>query len=495
MLQPSVLRNLGIGALTLAVTLSTLSGCGIASSRSTTATVQEWSTLGAFAADEERKPVVLNYGNRDRLTQLVNAGFDVWSVDEPAKRVQGAISSKQVQLAQKLGMTLGKMPQTSLRRGFDKGYRTYEQVAATMKELAAKNPEIATLVDIGDGWEKTQGKANRDIWALRIRKGDGAKPVVVFAGCHHARELVTPEIVLMEAEHLVNNYGKDADVTASVDNREIWIVPMVNPDGHAIVETTGVDQRKNANNVTGGKRRVGTDLNRNYDIAWGTVGDSGQPESDTFRGAKPFSEPETQAVRDLLLKVKPIIYMTFHSYSNAVMWPWDHKNEAPKDPRLAALGQQLGALSGYKAYQGCDMYLNSGDDVDWAFATLGTLSYTVEIGGWGDGFMPPANRLPKFWGENAPMMAHALKVAENPGSVFGPATKVQPARGAHTVAAPGAVRAEFFRGQVGRPGTGTPLTVANGKATLPTGNGRELLYVRAQGANNVWGPTEAVWSN
>ena len=57
-------------------------------------------------------------------------------------------------------------------------------------------------------------------------------------------------------------------------------------------------------------------------------------------------------MRDLMLKIKPAVYLTFHSYSNAVMWPWDHKNEAPKDPRLAALGKQLGKISGYKAYQG-----------------------------------------------------------------------------------------------------------------------------------------------
>jgi hypothetical protein len=61
------------------------------------------------------------------------------------------------------------------------------------------------------------------------------------------------------------------------------------------------------------------------------------------------------------------------------------------------------------------MYLNSGDDVDWAFATVGALSYTIEVGSWGDGFMPPAKKLPEFWKQNAPMMAHVLKVADNPG--------------------------------------------------------------------------------
>lgn len=407
-------RRIGAFSLTVATAFSLLYGCGALPGRPAMETGDSWSAV-TFSSADERKIAILSNGNREKFTKLNEVGVDIMSVDVPGRRAQVSLTEAQAKVAEQLGFTV-KWNGFKITRGYDKGYRTYEQVAARMKELAAQNPEIATLVDIGDGWEKTQGKANRDIWALHIKKGNGAKPAVVFAGCHHARELVTPEMVLMQAEHLITQYGKDADATAAVDNRDIWLVPMVNPDGHAIVEETGVDQRKNGNNVTGGKRRVGVDLNRNYDIAFGTVGDSGNPESDTFRGAKAFSEPETQAVRDLLLKVKPTIYMTFHSYSNAVMWPWDHKNEKPKDPRLAALGQQLGQLSGYKAYQGCDMYLNSGDDVDWAFATLGALSYTIEVGGWNDGFMPPSKKLPEFWKTNAPMMAHVLKVADNPGA-------------------------------------------------------------------------------
>jgi hypothetical protein len=494
-LKSNTLRQLGALSLALATTVGTLAGCAQNGLRATTAgETDSWSAV-AFSSPTERKGAVVYYDTRDKLTQLVQAGADVMSVDIQAKRAQVTLTADQAKAAEKLGMRV-KWNDFKAPRGYDKGYRTYDQIAARLHELAAQAPEIATLVDIGDSWEKTQGKANRDIWALHLRKGTGAKPVVVFAACHHARELVTPEMALMEAEKLVTEYGKDAEVTAAVDNRDIWIVPMVNPDGHVIVETTGVDQRKNGNNVTGGKHRVGVDLNRNYDTAWGTVGDSGNPESDTFRGSKAFSEPETQAIRDLLSKVKPVVYLTFHSFSNSVMWSWDQKSEPPSDPRLAVLGAQLGKLSGYKAYQGCEMYLNSGDDVDWAFEHLGTLAYTVEVGSWGDGFMPPAKKVPQFWKENGPMMTHALKVADNPGVVFGPQLKAATTRSGLSFSAPGATKVELFRGRPGKDGTGEPVSLAGGQAVVSATRGpRELVFVHAQGPNGVWGPTEAVWSN
>ena len=70
--------------------------------------------------------------------------------------------------------------------------------------------------------------------------------------------------------------------------------------------------------------------------------------------------PVPQAV--LAPLTESAIFLTFHSYSNSVMWPFDSTKEIPTDKRLPVLGQALGKKSGYQAYQGCDMYLNGGDD-------------------------------------------------------------------------------------------------------------------------------------
>ncbi|MEB3284773.1 MAG: M14 family metallopeptidase [Candidatus Sericytochromatia bacterium] len=485
-------------ALHAALLLSTftvaLAGCGATGRLPVARETMRGFSAVTFSSSTEGREAILFYKDRDRLTKLASAGVDIWSVDIAQRRAKVKLNESQAKLAEQLGMEVEwPIRQTVLRA--DKGYRDYDQIVSRMKELQAKHPEFVQMVDIGDSWEKTQGIAEREIWALHLNTGGGEKPNVTIAGCHHAREIVTPEITLKMAEDLIDSYGQDAEVTGLVDTRDLWIIPLVNPDAH-IHAVKGVDRRKNANNLTGGKRRIGVDLNRNYDIAWGTVGDSGNPEADTFRGAKPFSEPETQAIRDQLLRHKPVVYLTFHSYANSVMWPWDHQSAPPPDPRLAQLGSQLGALSGYKAYQGAKMYLNSGDDVDWAFAKLGSLAYTVEIGGWNDGFMPPSSRLPKFWNENRPMMLHAMKVADNPGQTFGPPVQLQGQRGAITMtAAPDVRRAEAFLGRPGRPGSGKAVTLKAGQARLEMASeSRQPLWVHAQGRNGIWGPWQITWS-
>jgi hypothetical protein len=373
-------------------------------------TAEQGATLARM--DGTREATLLG-ATRDQLTRLVEAGADLWSVMPRQARAKGALTPAQAELARRLGIVVQWGPQRQALKQADPSYRNYDRVLNRLRELAALRPELATLVDVGDSWEKTRKAADRDLWALHLVKNPG-KPVVVIAGCHHAREIVTPELVLRMAEHLVLNYGQDDAITQTLNDRDVWLIPLVNPDAYGRA-LAGADWRKNANNDTGGRRRVGVDLNRNYDIAWGTVGDSGNKEADTFRGSAPFSEPETQAMRDLLSRTRPIIYLTYHSYGNVVMWPWDHKDEPPADPRLARLGQQLGKLAGYDAYQGSKMYLNSGDDVDWAHAKLGTLAYTVEVGSWSDGFMPDASRLSAFWTANRPLMWHAIRAADNPG--------------------------------------------------------------------------------
>jgi hypothetical protein len=488
-----MLRSL---VLTL-VSASVLTGCTLADRGRALLSGDSSSAPVAFTHSSGRAAVDLRYVSRDRLTQLLGSGVDLWSVDNEALIAHAAVTPSQLELARKLGMGVSKLPDQRLFNRFDTGYQSYEQIASTLRGIAQAHAGIARVVDLGDSWEKTQGRADRDILALKIGKGSG-KPALLFAGCHHARELVTPEMVLRMAQLLVSQYGQDPEITAWVDTREIWLVPMVNPDGH-VLAARGESQRKNTNNVSGGQRRVGVDLNRNYATAWGTVGDSPQPESDTFRGKTPFSEPETQAMRDLMTTVKPVFLLTFHSYSNMVLWPWDHKDAPPSDPRLAAIGKEFGKLSGYKAQQGSALYLNGGDDVDWAFETLGTLSYTIEVGSRSDGFDPPYSRVERFWGENRPMMLYALKVADRPARVFGPSLQA-PAVSATglRVRAEGPVqRAEAFLGTPGAPGTGIPLTVAGSEAHGELGAAaasRQLLWVHAQGPNGEWGPWEVTWS-
>ena len=113
---------------------------------------------------------------------------------------------------------------------------------------------------------------------------------VVFVGLHHAREWLTPEMCLALAEHLLDAYGSDVELTSCLNNLEIWIIPVLNPDGYHHTRVADRYWRKNRRN--NGDGTFGVDLNRNYSYQWG--GGSGIEGStltadDTYQGPSPFS--------------------------------------------------------------------------------------------------------------------------------------------------------------------------------------------------------------
>ncbi|MEB3223808.1 MAG: M14 family metallopeptidase [Candidatus Sericytochromatia bacterium] len=461
------------------------------------------------AAFKGGKPatVSVTYPSRQALSRFVAAGLEVWYVDQEAGRAFGAVTAEALPELQRAGanVRLVQSPGAGAYNDFDKGYRTYDQIKADMQALAARHPDFIKFVDIGDGWEKTNGKGDRDVLALHIGKGDvSQKPAVMLCGNHHAREIVTPEIVMRIADMLAAGYGTDADLTNYVENRDIWLVPMVNPDGHRLA-SEGKDWRKNTNPTNGGgavsgASGPGVDLNRNYGFKWGGPGAATNPSNPTFRGAGPFSEPETQAIKRLIESRKWTFLMTYHSFSNLILWPWGHTDQPPPDKRLAPIGQKLGKLSGYKPQQSVKLYPTSGDTTDWAFGEHGILAYTTEIGSWADGFDPSFSKVPTFWKQNEPGARLLLQLADNPAHVFGPeVTEVAAAGGQLAVASQGAVEVETFVGRAGRDGTGVKVAVAQGRAqvnlaSVATTGRKELVLVHARDAAGNWGPLRATFS-
>jgi hypothetical protein len=102
------------------------------------------------------------------------------------------------------------------------------------------------------------------------------------------------------------------------------------------------------------------------------------------------------------------------------MWPWNDSDEAPADDRLPAIGKKMGQVSGYKPEQGSELYFTSGDDTDYVYGKLGMLGFTIEVGGWSDGFDPPFKKMPQFMKENLPIAKLAIAIADNPGAAKGP---------------------------------------------------------------------------
>jgi carboxypeptidase T len=318
------------------------------------------------------------------------------------------------------------------------GYHTVDAQMQHLKDVAAANPTLATVVDYGDSWRKTQGLSGYDLLAICITKkvtGDCArsttapKPRSMVVSAIHARELATAEISWNWIDYLVAGYGTDSTITALLNTTEIWVIPVLNPDGRKIVEGGGNSpyyQRKNANTSRGScsnpptsSNQYGVDMNRNATFHWGGVGSSTVACSQTYKGLSAASEPETAAqqalfnslfadkrgaaITDAAPATTTGTLMTYHSYAGLVLYPWgDNNSLAPNGAKLRTLAQKLASYNGYTSGQGGNvLYQTTGTTDDDIYGRLGVAAFTTELGASGtscDGFMPPYSCVAsRFW--------------------------------------------------------------------------------------------------
>lgn len=174
---------------------------------------------------------------------------------------------------------------------------------------------------------------NKESYFLHIGKG-ATKSVFIIGGVH-ARELMTPEICidfaywLLEAAkqnkglQLGNYIVPAADINSIINNLNVIVFPLVNPDGREWALSSNRSWRKNRNAQVGGGA-IGVDINRNYDILWDSgIGTSPDPNQDNYRGSKPNSEPETQNVKYILDSYPNIRCMIdLHSSGKQILHPW-----------------------------------------------------------------------------------------------------------------------------------------------------------------------------
>lgn len=348
------------------------------------------------------------------------------------------------------------------------GYRTIAEHYSHLDAIAANHPTLAKLVDYGDSWRKLNSKPNGyDLKAICITKirpnsSDCAlnpnvdKPRFLLMAAIHARELSTSEMAWRWIDYLIDNYNVDAEVTMLLDSTEVWVIPMVNPDGRQIVEQNNISpylQRKNANtsqgncqNPPGITYQHGVDLNRNASFQWNLAGTDPDPCHALYPGTGPASEPEQKALEDLLRKLfkdqrGPLItdtvasnatgaMVTLHSYSDLVLFPWGGfeclgdacpaDKQSPNDAALRSMAFRLSYFNKYTAGQPSEvLYAASGTSDDWAYGTLGIAAFTFEIGPFTSAercgtFTPPFSCQDRFWALNQPAFMYAAKAARQP---------------------------------------------------------------------------------
>lgn len=272
----------------------------------------------------------------------------------------------------------------------DPRYHTYEEMIQEIDSIAALYPHITKL--------ETLGVSTRDslpILSIKISDNPAIKedePAVLFNGIHHAEELLSCEVCLYLLNDLVTKYSVDSAITYWINNTEIWIIPILNPEGHNVV-MSGIDtiwrknKRDNNNNGFFDTDSDGVDLNRNYDFNW-ALGGSGDPVSENYRGPYPFSENETRIIRDLTQQNYFVFDVCYHcvrtGQGELVYYPWRWGTQFSIDhPFIKRVADTLAAKiindAGNGTYVSIYGYATEGTARNWLYGVCGTFAYTIEV--------------------------------------------------------------------------------------------------------------------
>ncbi len=292
------------------------------------------------------------------------------------------------------------------------GYHTYTELLTVLDNMHAKFPELVSEKQVIGDYLTQEG---RPIHWLKVGNNpnvDEDKPAIFYNSLHHAREPNSLAQMIFYIWYLLENYETDAEVKYIMDNVEMYFVPCINPDGYVYNETTfpngGGGWRKNRW-VNENNNPVGVDLNRNYGYEWG-LDDSGSSPSQTseiYRGTAPFSEPETQAIRDFCVQHQFKIALNYHSFSNLLIIPWGFDNMlTPDDATYRALSRKMTEQNNYFVGTGLETvgYIVNGDSDDWMYGEQTTkpkiYSMTPEVGPQFFGFWPPQSAIDGLNKEN-----------------------------------------------------------------------------------------------
>jgi hypothetical protein len=253
--------------------------------------------------------------------------------------------------------------------------------------LAGEHRDLVKQVVIGrsvGGQEILAFKVTDD--ARRVK--DGRRPAVLYVSAQHAREWITPEMTRRLMRHVLENHDSDPAIRRLVDRTELWFVPVANPDGYDYTFSADRLWRKNLRDNDGDGAITGVDgvdLNRNYPTRWGydNEGSSPSPDSETYRGPAPASEPETQALDGLMERIRFDFLVNYHSAAELLLYGvgWQVATPTPDDVIYEAMAGDDAdpAVPGYDPDISAELYTTNGETTEHAQEAYGTLAFTPEM--------------------------------------------------------------------------------------------------------------------
>ncbi|MDP3150684.1 MAG: M14 family zinc carboxypeptidase [Ignavibacteria bacterium] len=284
------------------------------------------------------------------------------------------------------------------------GYYTYDEVVQKLDTMKLLYPNLITAKsEIGKTIEE------RSVYYVKISDNpdvDEDEPEVLYTALIHAREPESMMQMLYFMYYLLENYGTDPEATYLVNNRELYFIPIINPDGYVYNQTQnpngGGMWRKNRRN---NGASYGVDLNRNFGPSyyWNAPngGSSLNSADETYRGVSPFSEPETENIANFVLGRKIKNALNYHTYSNQLIYPYGAlERETPDSLIFREFAGDMTELNHYTT--GTDLstvgYSTRGNSDDFMYdgdtSLIGKiLAMTPEVGNETDGFWPSENRI------------------------------------------------------------------------------------------------------
>ncbi|MEV2275086.1 M14 family metallopeptidase [Nocardiopsis sp. NPDC049922] len=390
------------------------------------------SPASAETADDPALYEVSGVSTAQERTEIASTGAAIDDVS--ADSVLVTATAETAQAIDDLGYEVTEFNPPTTQLAPDNGYTTYSELRDVVDRVTAENPGIAAQSVYGYSYQ------GRELIAIKISDNVGAdenEPEVLFTHSQHAREHLTVEMAVYLMELLTGEYGSDARITDLVNDREIWILPNVNPDG-AEYDMAGSSWRywRKNRQPNRGSSYVGTDLNRNWDYNWGCCGgSSGSTSSSTYRGAYPESAPEVSQVADFVRsrvvggEQQITSAIDFHTYSELILWPFGYTydevtNGMNRDEydTHEALGTYMAQANGYTPQQSSDLYVTDGTINDWLWGDQRIVNFTYELypsSYWGGGFYPPSSVIERETSRNREAVLRLLDYADCPYRIIG----------------------------------------------------------------------------
>ena len=323
-------------------------------------------------------------------------------------------------------LTSSSIKNTSYEYDEEYEYYNYQNMTDLLLELYVNNSDIMYLESLDKTYEK------RDIWLVKFSDNasvDEQEPGVLLMAAHHGNEKPSFEVLIYFIKHVINNYRKpntdddndgeiNEDIIDGIDNdkdglvdedpsedrvrevvnkTQIFIQPMVSPDGVEANTRKNCAPNYGLFDLRDKITSYGVNLNRNYDFKWNyqflfpfryhitNILD----RSFNYRGPYPFSENESRAVKNLVEKSNISISLSYHSYLEAIFYPWTHTSmKTPHEELFISIGKNMTRINKYtllingfrnKSYIIPRLGGNLGTSENWLYGVHGIIAYTVEL--------------------------------------------------------------------------------------------------------------------